>query len=108
MLGSSILEVVDRFTYLGLEVSKQGIGGERQIKINEGKARKMAGMVINAGNRSINKYEVSRSLWKGMEVPDCLCGSEITYYRKTDIAKLERTQNIIGRWGSMLHSCGSH
>ena len=38
VLGNSILEVVDRYTYLGLEVSKEGIGGERQMRINEGKA----------------------------------------------------------------------
>ena len=99
VLGNSILEVVDKYTYLGLEVSKEGIGGERQMKINEGKARKMTGMVINAGNRSVNRYEVGRSIWKGMAVPYCLYGSEITYYREGDLGKLERTQNIVGRWG---------
>ena len=99
VLGNNILEVVDKYTYLGLEVSKEGIGGERQMKINEGKARKMTGMIVNAGSRSINKYEVGRSLWKGMAVPYCLYGSEITYYREGDLAKLEKTQNIVGRWG---------
>ena len=69
------------------------------MKINEGKARKMTGMIVNAGSRSVNKYEVGRSLWKGMAVPYCLYGSEITYYREGDIAKLERIQNIVGRWG---------
>lgn len=28
ILGNSVSEAVDRYTYLGLEVSKQGIGGE--------------------------------------------------------------------------------
>ena len=58
----------------------------------------MTGMVINGGNRSINKYEIGRSLWKGMAVPYCLCGSEISYYCKGDLTKLEKSQNIIGRW----------
>ena len=58
ILGNNILEVVDRYTYLGLEVGKEGIGGEKQMKINEGKARRMTGMIINAGSRSVNKYEV--------------------------------------------------
>lgn len=105
ILGNSILEVVDRYTYLGLEVSKEGIGGEKQMKINEGKARRMTGMIINAGVRSINKYEVGRSLWKGMAVPYCLYGSEITYYREGDLDKLEKTQNIVGRWGLGVPRC---
>ena len=99
------MEVVDRYTYLGLEVSKEGIGGERQMKINEGKARKISGMIINAGSRTVNKYEVGRSLWKGMGVPYCLYGSEITYYREGDLARLEKTQNIIGRWGLGVPRC---
>ena len=90
MLGNNILEVVNKYTYLGLEVSREGIGGERQMKVNEGKARKMTGMIIDAGSRSVNKYEVGRSLWKGMAVPYCLYGSEITYYREGDLDKLER------------------
>ena len=51
ILGNSILEVMDRCTYLGLEVSKEGIRGEKQMKITEGKARKMTGMIMNAGSR---------------------------------------------------------
>lgn len=58
----------------------------------------MSGMIINAGNRSINKYEVGRSLWKGMAVPYCLYGLEITEYRG-DIMQSEKIQNIVGRWG---------
>ena len=65
----------------------------------------MTGMILNAGNRSVNKYEVGRSLWKGMAVPYCLYGSEITYYREGDVAKLERAQNIIGRWGLGAPRC---
>ena len=75
------------------------------MRINEGKARKMTGMILNAGNRSVNKYEVGRSLWKGMAVPYCLYGSEITYYREGDVAKLERAQNIVGRWGLGVPRC---
>ena len=41
VIGNNVLEVVDRYTYLGLEVSKEGVGGERQLKINEGKVRRM-------------------------------------------------------------------
>ena len=33
-----------------------------------------------------------------MAVPFCLYGSEITMYREGDIAKLEKTQNLVGRW----------
>ena len=53
-------------------------------------------MIMN-GIRSINKYEVGRSLWKDMAVPHCLYGSEITTYREADLSKLEKTQDIIGR-----------
>lgn len=41
VLGNSILGVVDRYSYLGLEISKEGIGGVRHRAINEGKARRM-------------------------------------------------------------------
>ena len=98
VLGNAILEVVEKYSYLGIEVNKEGIGGEKQRKINEGKARRMTGMIINGGKRSINKFELGRSLWKGMAVPYYLYGSEITYYREGDISKLEKAQSIIGRW----------
>lgn len=29
----------------------------------------MTGMIMNAGSRIVNKYEVGRSLWKGTAVP---------------------------------------
>ena len=36
-----------------MEISKEGIGGSGQRKINEGKARKMLGMIMSAGSREI-------------------------------------------------------
>ena len=59
----------------------------------------MSGIVINGGSRVVNKYEVGRSLWKGVAVPYCLYGSEVTHYREGDIAHLEKAQNTVGRWG---------
>ena len=99
VLGNSILEVVNEYVYLGMEVNKEGIGGEKQRKTIEGKTRRMSGMIINGGKRVVNKCEVSRSLWKGVAVPHCLYGSEVTYYREGDIAQLEKVQNVVGRWG---------
>ena len=98
ILGNHILEVVNTFTYLGLEISQDLGGGEKQRKTSEEKARKMTGIMINSGLRSVNRYEVGRSLWKAMAVPYCLYGSEITHSREGDIAQLEKTQNIVGRW----------
>ncbi|KAG0722788.1 hypothetical protein GWK47_043887 [Chionoecetes opilio] len=37
--------------------------------------------------------------------PYCLYGSEVTQYREGDIMHLEKTQNIVGRWG--LGACRS-
>lgn len=105
VLGNNILEIVDKFTYLGMEVSREGIGGERQRKINEGKARRMAGMILNGGSRQINKFEVGRSLWKGVAVPYCLYGTEVTNYTEGDMMKLEKVQNIVGRWGLGAPKC---
>ena len=77
MLGNAVLEVVQRYCYLGMEISKEGIGGDLQRKANEGKARKMMGMIINGGSREINKYEYGRCLWKGMGVPKFMYGTEL-------------------------------
>ena len=85
VLGDNVLEMVERYTYLGMVVSGEGIGGERQRKISEGKARRAAGMILNGGSRVINKYEVGRSLWKGMAVPHCLYGAEVTTFTGKDI-----------------------
>lgn len=87
------MEVVEKYTYLGIEVSKEGIGGNMQRKTNETKARKMVGMIMNGGSREINKYEYGRCLWKGMAVPHCMYGAEMTNYRKEDTRKLEVIQN---------------
>ena len=61
------------------------------MKINEGKARKMTGMIMNAGSRTDNKYEVGRSLGKEMAVPYSLYRCEIAYYQEGDLATLEKT-----------------
>ena len=58
VLGDYVLEVVEKYTYLGMQVSGEGIGGDRQRAINEGKARRAAGMRKNEECRLINKYEV--------------------------------------------------
>ena len=52
----------------------------KNMKVNEGKARKMTGVIMNAESKTVNKYEVGRSLQKGMAVPYCSYGSEITYF----------------------------
>ena len=98
VLGNAVLEVVQRYCYLGMEISKEGIGGDLQRKANEGKARKMMGMIINGGSREINKYEYGRCLWKGMGVPKFMYGTELTNYRIQDVRKLDTIQNSIGRW----------
>ena len=78
---------------------------KNQRGIKEGKARRMTGMIINGGMRSINKYNLGRSLWKGMAVPYCLYGSEITHYTEGDLMKLEKIQNTIGRWSLGAPRC---
>lgn len=53
------------YTYLGLEISKEGIGVDKQRKVNEREARRMSCVVINAGGSSIKKYKVGRNHWNG-------------------------------------------
>ena len=105
VLGNNVLEVVKKYTYLGMEVSNEGVGGERQRKINEGKTRKAAGMILNGGSRVANKYEVCRSLWKGMAVPYCLYGSEMINYTEKDFHQLEKVQDMMGRWALGAPKC---
>ena len=106
-VGDYVLEVVEKYTYLGMQVSGEGIGGERQRAINEGKARRAAGMIQNGGSRIINKYEVGRSLWKGMGVPHCLYGAELTRFTENDIKTFDKIQDMTGRWAlGALRSTG--
>ena len=98
VLGDNVLEVVDRHSYLGIEISQEGIGSSDQRKINETKARQMTGRIMSAGSREINKYDHGRILWKSMAVPHCLYGTEITNYRVENMRKLEMIQNSMGRW----------
>lgn len=55
-------------------------------------------MILNGECSVINKYEVGRSLWKGMAVPHCLCGAEIIRFTEKDIQELEKVQYMTGRW----------
>ncbi len=45
VLGDYVLEVVESYTYLGMQVSGEVIRGELQRAINEGKARRAAGRI---------------------------------------------------------------
>ena len=105
VLGNNVLEVVKKYTYLGMEVSHEGVGGERQRKINEGKTRSAAGMILNGGSRVINRYEVGRSLWKGMAVPYCLYGSELITFTEKDLHHFEKVQDMMGRWALGAPKC---
>ena len=55
-------------------------------------------MILNGGSRVINRYEVGRSLWKGMAVPHCLYGAEMIRFTEKDIQELEKVQDMTGRW----------
>ena len=59
---------------------------------------KIAGIIISAGSRVVNRHEVGRNLWKRMAALYCLNGSEITYHRRGELPKLEQTQNTVDRW----------
>lgn len=54
MLENSILEVMEKYTYLGIEVSREGIKIYIQKKTSETKARKMMGMMVKRASRRVN------------------------------------------------------
>lgn len=45
---------------------------------SKGKARKVAGIIMNSGSRAINKFEVGSNLRKVVAVSYCLYGLEVT------------------------------
>lgn len=49
--GNTILEVVDKYVYLDMEISKEGVSGEKWRKANEKKTRKVSGMIQNGEAR---------------------------------------------------------
>lgn len=74
----------------------EGIVGKKR-RLNEGKPRKMTGMIVNGGNRQINENEVEISPLEGVAVPYCQYGTEITIYQEGDITNIENVQKIVGR-----------
>lgn len=54
MLENSILEMMEKYTYLGIEVSREGIRIYIQRKTSETKARKMMGMMVKRASRRVN------------------------------------------------------
>ena len=84
LLWNIILEVQDSYIYRGLEVSKEGVGRSKNRRINEGKTRRMTSMI---NMRTVNKYEVGRSLGKVMAVHN-YCSDDIDINMKGRILHL--------------------
>ncbi|CAF2076495.1 unnamed protein product, partial [Rotaria magnacalcarata] len=97
VLGDDILEIVNKYKYLGVEIRKGDGKLKGMIRNNESKAGKVAGLIRNTTWRCSNKYEVGRVLWKGVGVPRCLYGAEVLGFTQAEVNKLEKVQRQVGR-----------
>ena len=96
-LNGQQLQRVNKYKYLGLEITNEGIDNIAEKRIIKGE--KWWGRISNISKFRSNKYEITRGLWKGVAIPSLLYGIEIIPIKIRDIEKMEQTQNKIVRGG---------
>ena len=94
-LGEVNVKRVKEYTYLGVTLTEKG--SDRVINDKLMRANQWYGRLASVARMRANKYEVLRELWKSVAVPSVLYGMNVMYWNETDMQKLERVQNKIGR-----------
>lgn len=94
-LGQSIVDRVEKYTYLGVLMDEKGAAGAKRERIF--KANQWWGRLCAVSKFRADKYEVTRGLWKGIAVPSIMYGMETMNWSAEEIRQVEVIQNKIGR-----------
>ena len=91
------MEVVTKYTYLGLQM--QDIGLERNRGNKKQKTKQCYGRLSSKVGFRANTYETTRGLWKGVAVPSIMYGMEVIKMNMKEVDELEVIQNKVARMG---------
>ena len=96
-MNENELEIVQEYKYLGIKVENKGLKKEENSL--RAKAEKQMGILKASSTFRINKYEITRGIWKGVAVPTILYGIEVFEVNARDCQGLETVQNRAARLG---------
>ena len=94
-LAGNILQLSEKYKYLGVNITKQGAVTIKADKIY--KARQYLGRIASMAKFRTSKYEIVRGLWKTVGVPALMYAAGVISWTKEDLNKIECIQNDIGR-----------
>lgn len=77
------------YVYFGMEMNREGILMKKQ------EMRMLSNMIIKGNNGVVNKYNVSRRIWKGEAPPYCLVWVRANSIQKRGRSQLEKVRNLI-------------
>lgn len=98
VLRNNTLEAVHGYIYVyfGMEMNREGILMKKQ------EMRMLSNMMIKGNNGVVNKYNVSRRIWKGEAPPYCLVWVRANSIQKRGRSQLEKVRNLLDSRGSAV------
>lgn len=91
------IKVVNNIKYLGMIIDNTREMFTTHKKKTLEKAEKMANMTYPIIAKSCNKVLVGKTYWKGVALPTILYGAPIVNWKESEIQKLQRIENGVGR-----------
>ena len=96
-LGQIPMEKVKEYKYLGLLIGSNNLDKEKNNL--RAKAEANFQQIKTKMHMRVNTYEITRTLWKGVAVPNILYGTEILDLGRKENQHLETVQNKMARLG---------
>ena len=91
------IEVVNKITYLGIEIdNKRSYFKSQRTKMIE-KARKMANMTYSIIEKGCNRLLIGKTYWKSIALPSILYGVNVINLSEDDIKDLQVIENDVYR-----------
>ena len=91
------IKVTNKIKYLGVWINNSKNMFKEHKKETLKKAEKLANITYPIIGKSCNKVMIGKTFWKCICLPGILFASAIIPYNKTEIAKLQRTENKVFR-----------
>ena len=91
------IKVTESIKYLGLEIEGKRNMFAKQKKNMIRKAEKLANMAYSVIAKSCHKVIIGKTYWKNIALPAILYGTAVMNITETEIKKLQRIENGVGR-----------